>query len=202
MSTFKLYYTPTSCGAASFITAAIGGLAFDSEIVDLRTHTTASGKDFYGINWKGNVPTVVFPDGTLLNENVATLSYLADAGNAGLAPKEGTPARYQFLNHLGFVSSELHKGVGALFNPTLSPEAREAAAANALKKIDQLVTLLDGKRFLDGASLSAADVYAYVVLSWTGFLKLTLSAPAQAYFDGLTAHAGIKQGLAAIAAKQ
>ena len=161
MSTFKLYYSPTSCGAASFITATIGGLSFDSEVVDLRTHTTASGKDFYGINWKGNVPTVVFPDGSLLNENVATLSYLADAGNANLAPKEGTPARYQFLNHLGFVATELHKGVGALFNPTLSPEAREAAAANALKKIDQLVTLLDGKRFLDGATLSAADIYAH-----------------------------------------
>lgn len=201
MSTFKLYYTPTSCGAASFLTATIGGLTFDAELVDLRTHKTASGQDFYGINWKGNVPTIVFADGTLLNENVATLSYLADAGTAGLAPKDGTPARYQFLNHLGFISSELHKGVGALFNPTLSPEAKEGAKAFAGKKIEQFVTLLGGRPFLNGTSLSAADIYAYIVLSWTGFLGITLPPAAQAYVDGLKAHEGMQRGLAALAAK-
>lgn len=204
MTTFKLYYTPTSCGAANFITAAIGGLAFESEIVDLQTHKTKSGADFYGINPKGNVPTIVLPNGTILNENVATLTYLADAGNAGLAPKEGTPERYQYLNHLAFVATELHKGVGALFNPGLSPEAREGAKGMAAKKIDQLVNLLDGgkKQFLNGTSLSAADVYAYIVLSWTGFLGITLSAEAQAYFDGIKAHEGVQKGHAAIQAAQ
>lgn len=204
MTTFKLYYTPTSCGAANFITATIGGLAFESEVVDLQTHKTKSGADFYAINPKGNVPTIVLPNGTILNENVATLTYLADAGNAGLAPKEGTPERYQYLNHLGFVASELHKGVGALFNPGLSPEAREGAKGMATKKIDQLVSLLDGgkKQFLNGTSLSAADVYAYIVLSWTGYLGIPLSAEAQAYFDGIKAHEGVQKGHAAIQAAQ
>jgi glutathione S-transferase len=204
MSTFKLYYTPTSCGAASFIAATIGGLKFDSETVDLGSHKTKSGADFYAVNWKGNVPTIVFPDGTVLNENVATLSYIADAGNAGLAPKEGTPERYEFLNHVSFVATELHKGVGALFNPTLSPEAKEAAKGNALKKIDQLLALLDGgkKPFLNGKSLSAADIYAYIVLSWCGYLGITLPAAAQTYFDGVKANEGVQKGHAAIAALQ
>ena len=74
MSTFKLYYTPTSCGAASFLTATLGGLEFDSEVVDLRTHKTKSGADFYAINPKGNVPTIAFPDGSILNEYVAALT--------------------------------------------------------------------------------------------------------------------------------
>ena len=150
------------------------------------------------------MPTIVLPDGKILNENVAALPYLADAGNAGLAPKEGTPERYELLNHLAFVATELHKGVGALFNPGLSPEAREGAKANALKKIDQLVGLLDGgkKSFLNGKTLSAADLYAYVVLSWSGYLGLQLSPAAQAYFDGIRANEAVQKGHAAIAALQ
>ena len=72
----KLYYTPTSCGAASFISAYVAGLSLEAETVNIGTHVTASGADFYAINPKGNVPTIV--DGkTVLNENVATLSYIA-----------------------------------------------------------------------------------------------------------------------------
>ncbi len=74
----KLYYTATSCGAASFITAVTNGLKIDTELVELSTHKTASGADFYAINPKGNVPALVLADGTVLNENVAVLQYLAD----------------------------------------------------------------------------------------------------------------------------
>ena len=42
----KLYYTPTSCGASSFICAFIGKLNFECEVVDLATHKTESGIDF------------------------------------------------------------------------------------------------------------------------------------------------------------
>jgi glutathione S-transferase len=200
MTPFKLYYTPTSCGAANFLAATIGGLTFDSEVVDLPTHKTKSGADFYAINPKGNVPTIVFPNGSILNENVATLTYLADAGNAHLAPKDGTPERYQYLNDVGFVATELHKGVGALFNTGLSPEAREAAMANAQKKVDQLLVRLDGgkKPFLNGKTLSAADLYAYIVLSWSGFLKLPLPAAAQAYFDRIKALDAVQKASAAL----
>ena len=81
--------------AANFIVASLGQVVFDSEQVDLRSHKTQSGADFYKVNPKGNVPTLVFADGSILNENVATLTYLADQGNANLAPKEGTTERYK-----------------------------------------------------------------------------------------------------------
>ena len=48
----KLYYTPTSCGASSFISAFVSGLSIDCEVVDLATHKTESGVDFYSINSK------------------------------------------------------------------------------------------------------------------------------------------------------
>ncbi len=202
MSAFKLYYTPTSCGAASFITATIGGITFDSETVDLSTHKTKSGADFYAVNPKGNVPTVAFADGSILNENVATLTYLADKGDAGLAPEPGTPERYHYLNDVALVATELHQSFGPLFNPQLQGEAREAAVANTIRRVNKVTTKLNGKSFLNGATLSAADIYAYVVLSWAGFMELKLPAAAQTYFDGLKANEGIQKAHAAMAALQ
>ncbi len=67
----KLYYTATSCGAASFILAHTAGVQLETEQVDIGTHVTSSGADFYGINPKGNVPALVLEDGTVLNENIA-----------------------------------------------------------------------------------------------------------------------------------
>lgn len=75
----KLYYTPTSCGAASFIAAFAAHVNLQTEQVDIREHKTASGANFYEINPKGNVPALVLDDGsTVLNENVAVLQYIAD----------------------------------------------------------------------------------------------------------------------------
>lgn len=75
----KLYYTSTSCGAANFIAAYVGGVLLETEQVDISTHVTkTTGADFYAINPKGNVPAIVLDDGTVLNENSATLQYIAD----------------------------------------------------------------------------------------------------------------------------
>ncbi|MBK7777942.1 MAG: hypothetical protein IPI43_28160 [Sandaracinaceae bacterium] len=136
-TTFKLYYTPHQLRRSQLPRGdhrrprvRLG------EVVDLAKHQTKSGKDFDAINPKGNVPAIVFADGSMLNENVATLTFLADQGNAGLAPQEGTTERYAYLNDLGFVTSELHPAYGALFNPKLSTEAREAAMANVRQRVD------------------------------------------------------------------
>lgn len=74
----KLYYTATSCGAASFIAAYTAGLPWECELVDLGTHRTASGVDFYTINPKGNVPALVLDDGTVINENIGVHQYIVD----------------------------------------------------------------------------------------------------------------------------
>jgi len=74
----KLYYTPHSCGAASFTAAFTAGLKWESEIVDLAAKKTASGADFYSINPKGNVPTLVLDSGYVINENVASLTYITN----------------------------------------------------------------------------------------------------------------------------
>jgi len=74
----KLYYTTTSCGAASFIAAVAAGLVIDVEQVDIKTHKTSSDADFYLVNPKGNVPALITNEGILLNEGAAVLQYIAD----------------------------------------------------------------------------------------------------------------------------
>ncbi len=136
---------------------------------------------FYTINPHGNVPCMVFPDGMLLNENAACLTYIADKGHANLAPKEGSNERYMYLNQISFIGTELHKSIGALFNPKMSEEAREAQKEQARTKLARLARMLDGHKFLNRKSLTAADLYAYIVLSWCPSLGLELPlAPAGA----------------------
>ena len=74
----KLYYSPGACSLASRIVAEEEGLALDYEKVDLATHRTEDGRDYYAIAPKGSVPAVLLDDGSLLTENVAILQFLGD----------------------------------------------------------------------------------------------------------------------------
>lgn len=80
-----MYYTPTSCGSASFIAALAAGVNIECEQVDLSSHQTASGSEFFSINPKGNVPALVYNDGTVLNEGAAVIQWIADQVNEGAA---------------------------------------------------------------------------------------------------------------------
>jgi len=184
----KLYYTPTSCGAASFISAYVAGLSLEAETVNIGTHVTASGADFYAINPKGNVPTIV--DGkTVLNENVATLSYIASLAPGKVAPLPGTPEYFEVVNWLAWTASEYHASVGSLFNPKVKGDA--TLLAFSLDKLHSKLAYLDksleGKSFLVGSSFSVADAYQYITLSWSPYVGVDLSkyANVSAYFEGI-----------------
>lgn len=175
---------------ASFIAAHAAGVQIDSEQVDIRTHKTASGADFYGINPKGNVPALVLPGGVLLNEGAATLQYIADqAPESNLAPKFGTVERYQLIGLLNYIASEVHASFGPLFNQSLSAEAREAGVKKLYSKFDYVEKhlLRDGKPFLLGDHFTVADSYLYITLSWNQWLGTTLDnhPKVKAYFEGI-----------------
>jgi len=204
----KIYYTPTSCGAASFISAFKAGLHFDTEEVDLKTHKTASGVDFYTINPKGNVPTIVLPDGTILNENVATLSYIADQNlSAGLAPANGTVCRYKLNNILSWVATELHPGIGGLFGAQ-TDDAKAFVRARGEKALAYLEKSLlqGGKQHLlfDDSTVTVADIYAAIVLSWTGYVGVDLKGKwplAAAFADRVFGDTGVAEARKLIATK-
>jgi len=190
-SVAKLYYTASSCGAASFIAAFTGDVKIDFEQVNIGTHITASGDDYYKINPKGNVPALVVGD-VLLNEGSAILQWIADqAPKSGLAPANGTIERYQLQNYLNYTASEVHANSGPLFYPTLQGEARENQLKKLNTKFDYLnKNVLNGnKKFLLGDNFTVADSYLYIVLSWHPYVKASLDdySNLKSYFEGIKA---------------
>ena len=171
----KLYYTPTSCGASSFICAFTGKLNFECEAVDLSTHKTESGIDFYTINPKGNVPTLVLDDGTVLNENISCLEYIADNGTI-LAPQNRTNERYVLRQILSFLASELHASIGGFFNPKSKDDViREFLLSVFNKKMAYLQdNIILNNTFVYGNSFTIADAYLYIILSWTKYVGIDI----------------------------
>jgi len=199
----KLYYTSTSCGAASFIAARVAGVTIDVEQVDIGTHVTASGADYYSINPKGNVPCLVLDDGTVLNEGAAVLQYIADQAPGTVAAENGTSERYLIQNALNYVASEVHASFGPLFGP-LSEEAKAAQIVKLGTKFsfieknllgnDVKIAVRDGEMtvpglFLVGGKFSIADSYLYIVLSWPQYVGVDMTGYPllQAYSAGIAA---------------
>jgi len=174
----KLYYSPTSCAAASFIAAYIAGVAIETELVNVSTHTTASGVDFYTINPKGNVPTIVLDSGVVLSEGAATLQWIADQNPNTVAPAAGTDARYEVIGALNYIASEVHSNFGPLFNPANSDEVKAVAKTNLGKKFSYLSDHVIGKqgKYLTSDQLTIADIYLYIVLSWHPYVGVDISS--------------------------
>src|SRR3954447_18913323 len=122
----KLYFAPTACSLHPHILLRESGLKFDLVKVDLSTHKTAAGADYYGVNPKGYVPALELDNGQILTENPAIAQYIADqAPDKKLAPANGTLERYRLQEWLGFIGTEIHKAISALFYP-ISDENKKA----------------------------------------------------------------------------
>ena len=172
----KLFYTPGACSLSPHIVLRELGLPFALEAVDLKTKKTETGADFTAINPKGYVPALQLDDGEVLTEGAAIVQYLADKHAPGtLAPVAGTVERARLNGHLNFISAELHKAFGPLFNPALTLEAREAAVANIGRKLDVVGKAFDdGRLYLTGPDFTVADAYLFVVLSWAPNFRVDL----------------------------
>jgi glutathione S-transferase len=151
------------------------GYKFDLVKVDIPNKKTASGGDFWTINPKGYVPALQLDDGQVLTEVGVICQYLADQKpESGLAPKFGTMERYRLMETLNFCSSEIHKQIGALFNPKMTPEMKEVQMGVIERRFNALEKLLDGKQYAMGDKFSVADAYLFNVLNWTGMHKIDL----------------------------
>lgn len=182
----KLYYSPGACSLSPHIVLLEASLPFTLEKADLKTKKTAGGADFFSINSKGTVPALQLEDGRVLTEGPAVVQYIADrAPDSGLAPRWGTFERYQLMEMLNYITSELHKGFAPLFAPGSSAETKATAVENLGKKFDWLSKHMTNGKYVMGDAFTVADAYLFTVLRWAGIVKIDLGKwPAlAAYLD-------------------
>ena len=172
----KLYYSPGACSLSPHIVANEIGIPLELEKVDTKTKQTEHGSDYLAINPKGYVPALRLDDGALLTEGPAIVQYLADQKpGSGIAPANGTLARYRLQEMLGYINSELHKTYSPLFNPNTTDAVRADREAYLRKRYALIEQTLSGQPFLLGDQFSAADAYLFTVTNWARVLKLDLS---------------------------
>lgn len=179
----KLYWaTRTRAGRPLWLLEELG-VPFELVKLDMTKgeHKTPAYKKIHPL---GALPALVDGD-TAMFESAAICAYLADKfPDRGLAPAPGTPARAAYEQWLFFAMATLEEPVFRVFQHTmlLPEEKRSAATADeARKRFAQLAQVLsdalEGREFLVGEKLSAADVVVGSILTWANFMGLLEGYP-------------------------
>ncbi|GLU31892.1 glutathione binding-like protein [Trinickia caryophylli] len=193
----ELFFSPLACSLATRIAFYEAGYDARYTMVDTKAKRLPDGSDFLAVNPLGMVPVLRLDDGTLLTENVAILSCVADCfPDAHLAPTSGV-ARAKFHQWLAFASTELHKGIFTVLLDRSAPAEVKRYAREKLKaRFDFLhARFAEHDWLLD--TFSAADAYLAVVLSWTKYCDVDLAQwPAvEAYYERVTARPAVARAM-------
>lgn len=172
----KLYYAAGACSLSPHIVALEAGIPVELEKVDTKAKRTANDQDYWLINPKGYVPALALDDGELLTEGPAIVQYLADLKpESGLAPANGTTARYRLQEMLGYINSELHKTYSPLFKPETPDAVREERKEYLRKRYRLLEERLAQHPWLVGDRFTVADAYLFTVTNWARHVAFDLS---------------------------
>lgn len=196
----KLYYSPGACSLSPHIALREAGLDAELIKVDLGTHRLLDGSDFAKINPKGYVPVLELDNGKRLTEGPAIVQYIADLKpESGLAPKNGTFERYQLQEWLGFINSELHKGMGPLFAPSTPDDFKTAIRSTLGKRFGFIAERLEKSPYLMGEHFTIADGYLFTVMGWCKWTGVNLQQwPSLITFqERVSARPAVKAALAA-----
>jgi glutathione S-transferase len=167
MPRMKLYYAIATCSHAPHIALREAGLPFTLVRFDMKGRTLDGGAKLEEVNEKGYVPVLELDDGRRLTEVAVLLQYIADqAPSSGLAPKAGTFERYQLMEWLNFIATEVHKPYWPLFH-----DGAEIENEKAREKLGRSFSLIEkrlGKGpWVMGEQFTVADAYLITVLNWT-----------------------------------
>ncbi len=195
----KLYYAPGACSLSVHIALREVGAVFEPVRVDLRTHQLPDGSDYTAIAARGYVPLLTLPDGSRHSEAAALLQYVADLDpSRSLIGGHDAPRRLAVIEWLTFISTEMHKTFGPLWNPQTAESTRAAATRTLATRFAELERHLTEHEHLAG-DYSVADAYAFTVLSWAALLGQSLATyPAlQRYLGRIAARPQVQAALLA-----
>jgi glutathione S-transferase len=163
-----LYYSPGACSQAPHILLHEIGLEHDAKRVDLKAKRLEDGRNYLDLNPKGAVPALQLESGEVLTENAVILQFLGDRASwPEVLPPMGDFRRYRVLELVNFITTELHKRFGFLFNGQATDEFKQFVKADLAKKLDWIDGRLGAGPFLMGEDLTLPDPYLFVITGWT-----------------------------------
>jgi glutathione S-transferase len=196
----KLYYSPGACSLSPHIALKEAGLPCDIIKVDLKAKKLEDGSDFTKINPKGQVPALAMDNGEMLTEGPVIVQMIADkVPQKKLAPEAGTAERYRLQEWLNFISTELHKSFGPLFNPAIPDEVKNFFRERIMGKFKYANEQLSGKDYLMGSHFTVPDAYLYTMLRWADGMKIDVSGLKDlvAYKERVAARPMVKEAIKA-----
>ena len=159
---------------------------------------TKSGKDFWTVNPKGQVPVLELDNGEKLTEGPVVVQYLADQKPAsGLLPPVGSTDRYRVQEWLNFITSELHKSLVRSSAQPRRRSSRRSAKKISLSALSYLDKQVTGRQYLMGDKFTVADAYLFTVLRWTARIEMDLAKwpNLKAYFDRVAARPKVHEAM-------
>jgi glutathione S-transferase len=175
----KLYYSQGACSLAPHIILEELGIPYTAQQV-VMDNGENERPEFLKLNPMAAVPVLELSNGEAITEGVAIQQYLADLKpEMNLAPRNGTFERVRCQEWLNFISTELHKSVGAIFAVATyvqAPAAQEEVKKNLIemagKKLDVADKKLGTQKYVMGDTYSIADAYLFTIFGWTGYVGL------------------------------
>ncbi|OCA53539.1 glutathione transferase GstA [Photorhabdus namnaonensis] len=172
----KLYYQPGACSLSPHIILREAGLDFSMIKVDLKTKKMENGDDFFAINPKGQIPTLLLDNNEILTEGAVIVQYIADQKpDKKLISPAGTMERYHQLEWISHLSSEIHKGFSPLFFPGTPENYRPVAINNLLRRFKYIDKVLAEQPYIAGEHFTVADAYLFTLSNWAPLVQLDLS---------------------------
>jgi glutathione S-transferase len=201
----KLYYAPGACSIGIHVLLEEIGKPYQAEAVNFREGAQYK-PPFTGINSKSKVPTLERDDGSILTEFPVIARWLALRNpEAGLIPKD-EEADIRAMEVMEYAVGTIHsQGFTRLFRTerfTPSPADHEKVKEQGREQIDKGFAVVDkaleGKDYLGGKQLSAADAALFYVEYW-GAKRVGMQLPKNvaAHFERMMARPAVQRALKA-----
>jgi glutathione S-transferase len=199
----KLYYAPGACSIGIHVLLEEIGKPYQAEAVNFREGAQYK-PPYTGINPKSKVPTLERDDGSILTEFPVIARWLAlQNPQANLIPKD-PETDIRAMEVMEYVVGTIHsQGFTRLFRterfaPSASDhEAVKAQGREAIEKGFAVVDkALEGKDYLGGKDLSAADAALFYVEYW-GAKRVGMQLPKNvaAHFNRMMARPAVQRAL-------
>lgn len=197
---FILYGRPGSASAA--VEALLAEVEAPHEVVHVpRTDEARIAASGHRNVPDVEIPTLEFPDGSRMAKCAAILLHLADLYAAhGLAPALRAADRPRYMEWMINLAAKIHSADLRLFQPLrfagsadMAAAVEDQARAEIALRFGKLAAAVGEGPFLLGERLSAADIYAAMLIGWAPDVEALLKqhAPLARLYNGVAARPAI-----------